>query len=84
MLWGLLGVGVVLLVSAAGAAADPATGRPGTESWALPHLALAAVGGLLIAQAFFAQWSAISKNHQLIRTITAEVRRIRRERGLDG
>ncbi len=81
--WALLSMLTVLGIVALGGAADPATGRATSETWATPHL-LAALGGFaFIAASFFMQWQNIGTNHELIDEVLAEVRRIRLERGLE-
>ena len=81
--WALAGVLAIVGVIALGAAADPGTGRPGTENWVNIHLYGALVGLALIAYAYFRQWNQIEVNHALIQRIMAEVARIRAERGLE-
>jgi hypothetical protein len=75
-------LGVVAIV-ALGGAADPASGRPGTQAWVTPHL----VGGLLlvaaIAWCFQSQLPQIRRQHELIEGVLADVRAVRRSRGLD-
>jgi hypothetical protein len=73
----------VVAVTALGGAADPGTGRPHTDDWALPHLAGGFVGLLLIAWASVVQWNNINANHQLIDLVMAHLKRIRSERGLE-
>jgi hypothetical protein len=79
-LMGMLGV---VAIVALGGAADPASGRPGTQAWVTPHL----VGGLLlvaaIAWCFQLQLPQIRRQHELIESVLAEVRSVRRSRGLD-
>ena len=75
----LVAIGIIAL----GGAADPATGRPGSEAWVVPHL-IGALGGLTFVMfSLFMQWQNIAANHVLIEEILAEVRRIRAERGLE-
>ena len=73
----------VVTIVALGGAADPASGRPGTEQWVTPHL----LGGLGLAAAiawcFQAQVPQIRRQHALIEEVMAEVRESRRRRGLD-
>ena len=77
---GMLGV---VAVVALGGAADPATGRPGTENWVTPHL----VGGIAIAAAiafcFQLQVPQIRRQHELIERVLDDVRAVRRSRGLE-
>ena len=72
-------VGVVAL----GAAADPGTGLPNTAEWVLPHFlgSLAIVG--LLGVAYIVLATNIRAHYGVINEIVTEVRRIRRERGLD-
>lgn len=81
--WALVSMLVVVGVGALGAAADPATLRPGTESWVIPHLVGAMLGLTFIAYAFFIEGSRIAAHHAVITDIMAEVRRVRLERGLE-
>ena len=81
--WSLISILVVIGVGALGAAADPATVRPGTESWVIVHLLGALAGFAFIALAFFIQGQRIVANHAVIEEIMAQVRRIREERGLE-
>lgn len=79
----VVGMLTVVGVSALGAASDPGTGRPGTAWWADVHL-LGAFGGLaLIAWTYFRAWLNIAENQRVIERIVAQVRQIRKERGLD-
>ena len=73
----------VVAIVALGGAADPASGRPGTQQWVTPHL----LGGLglvvAIAWCLQAQLPPIRLQHGLIDEVMAEVRESRRRRGLD-
>lgn len=79
----LMGMLAVVTIVALGGAADPASGRPGTQQWVTPHL----LGGLglaaLIAWCFQAQLPQIRRQQGLIDEVMAEVRESRRLRGLD-
>ncbi|NCY02280.1 MAG: hypothetical protein EBX36_05075 [Planctomycetia bacterium] len=79
----LMGMLFVVAIVALGGAADPASGRPGTQHWVTPHL----LGGLGLAAAiawcFQAQLPPIRRQHGLIEEVMAEVRESRRRRGLD-
>jgi hypothetical protein len=81
--WSLMSILVVIGVGMLGAAADPDTWRPGTENWVIVHLIGALAGFAFIALAFFIQGQRIAANHEVIEAVMAQVRRIRRERGLD-
>jgi hypothetical protein len=81
--WALIGMLAVVGVIALGAAADPATGRPDTQSWTDWHLFAAFLGILLIAWTYFVAWTNIVANHAIIEQLVADVGRIRRERGLE-
>lgn len=81
--WALASMLAVLGIIALGGAADPATGRAASESWAIWHLLGALSGFALIAGSFVAQWLNIGANHELIEQVLAEVRAIRQERGLE-
>jgi len=73
----------VVTIVALGGAADPASGRPGTQQWVTPHL----LGGLglvaAIAWCFQAQLPQIRLQQELIEDVMADVRESRRSRGLD-
>jgi hypothetical protein len=79
----LLGMLAVVTIVALGGAADPASGRPGTQAWVTIHL----IGGLSLAAAiawcFFAQLPPIRRQHELIEAVMAEVRESRRRLGID-
>jgi hypothetical protein len=79
----LLGMLGVVVIVALGGAADPASGRPGTQAWVTPHL----VGGIgivaAIAWCFQSQLPQIRRQHELIECVLADVRAVRRSRGLD-
>lgn len=79
----LLGMLGVVAIVALGGAADPASGRPGTQEWVTPHL----VGGLTlvaaIAWCFQAQLPNMRRQHELIESVLGDVRAVRKARGLD-
>lgn len=79
----LLGMLGVVAIVALGGAADPASGRPGTQDWVTPHL----VGGLAlvgaIAWCFQAQLPTMRRQHELIESVLGDVRAVRKARGLD-
>ena len=81
--WAVSAMLVVVGVSALGAAADPATRRPWTADWVLPHLIGALVGFAFIAWAFLQEWLQIREHHAVITDILGDVRRIRQEQGLE-
>jgi MFS family permease len=81
--WALISMLVVICVGALGAAADPMSGRAGTEHWVNIHLAGALAGVCFIAVSFYLQGQNIAAHHTVINDIVAEVRRIRQERGLE-
>jgi hypothetical protein len=80
--WALAGMLAVVGVIALGGAADPATGRPDTQTWTNWHLFGALSGIALIAWTFVVAWINIAANHAIIEGLVAEVARIRGERGL--
>jgi hypothetical protein len=79
----LLGMLGVVAIVALGGAADPASGRPGTQAWVTPHL----IGGITlvaaIAWCFQAQLPNMRRQHELIEAVLGEVRAVRKARGLD-
>lgn len=79
----LVGMLAVVTIVALGGAADPASGRPGTQEWVTPHL-LGGIGlAALIAWCFQAQVPPIRGQQGLIEEVMGEVRESRRRRGLD-
>lgn len=79
----VLGMLAVVGIVALGGAADPATGRPGTQDWVTPHLVGAMALAALIAWCFQSQLPRIRRQQVLIEEVLGEVREIRRARGLD-
>jgi len=81
--WALMGMLAVVGVIALGAAADPATGRAGTENWVNVHLVGALAGLAFIAWTFLVEWQNIEANQAIIADVLEEVRRIRAAHGLE-
>jgi hypothetical protein len=81
--WSVIGMLAVVGIVALGGAADPATGRPGTQLWVTPHLVGAMALAALIAWCFQSQLPRIRRQQALIEEVLVEVREIRRARGLD-
>jgi hypothetical protein len=81
--WALMSMLVIVAVVALGGAADPASGRQGTEHWVIPHFVGALLGLAFLAYSFFVQGQNIAVHHEVINDIVAAVRRIRVERGLE-
>jgi hypothetical protein len=81
--WCVLGMLTVVAVGALGAASDPGTGRPDTESTAGVHQVAALAGLCVIAWTYFRAWLNIAANQDVIARIVAQVQQIRAERGLD-
>jgi len=79
--WATLSMLAIVGVIALGGAADPASGKPGTERWITPHLIGSIAGLAFVAWASVVEWNNIYQNQQAIHDILAEVRRIRQERG---
>lgn len=77
--WSLVAILVVIAVAASGAAADPSTGRRGTEAWVTYHLMGSFAGLMLISIAYVAQWNALLVNQQIIDQIVVQVQRLRGE-----
>ncbi|MEM9660039.1 MAG: hypothetical protein AAF961_16870 [Planctomycetota bacterium] len=77
------GMLAVVGIGALGAASDPGTDLPHTEATATYHLAAALGGACLIGWTYYRSWLSIVGNQEVIQRIVAEVRRIRRQRGLD-
>jgi hypothetical protein len=81
--WALAGMLTVVGIIALGAAGDPATGRPNTQTWADRHLIGTFLGVPLIAWTYVVARNNVLANHAIIERLVAEVSRIRRARGLD-
>lgn len=81
--WAVLSMLTVLGIVALGGAADPATGRPNTETWATWHLLGALAGLFFIGWSALVAWNNLRANQLVIHEILAEVRRMRVERGLE-
>jgi hypothetical protein len=80
--WAVMGMLAVVGIAALGAAADPATGRPDTQSWANVHLASALAGVAFVGWTYYAAWNYISANQGVIQRVLEQVGRVRHERGL--
>ena len=80
--WAVLGMLAVVGVAALGAAADPATGRADTQSWATLHLAAALSGIAFIGWTYYVAWNYVAANQGVIRRVLEQVARIREKRGL--
>jgi hypothetical protein len=80
--WAVLGMLAVVGVAALGAAADPATGRADTQSWANVHLAAALGGIAFIGWTYYLAWNYISANQAVIQRVLEQVARVRAEHGL--
>ena len=81
--WAVMSMLTVVGVISLGGAADPATGRPGTEDWVVFHLIGALLGLVLVIWAAIVEWTYIHANHIVINDILAEVKRIRSGLGLE-
>ena len=81
--WCVLGMLTVVAVSALGAASDPGTSLPDTESMAGVHQVAALTGLCIIAWTYYRAWLNIAANQDVIARIVAQVQQIRAERGLD-
>jgi hypothetical protein len=79
----LLAMLAVVAIVALGGAADPASGRPGTQDWVTPHLIGALTLVAAIAWLFQLQLPNMRRQHELIEDVLGEVRAVRNARGLD-
>jgi hypothetical protein len=79
----VLGMLAVVAIVALGGAADPASGRPGTQDWVTPHLVGAITLVAAIAWCFQAQLPNMRRQQELIGEVLADVRAVREARGLD-
>jgi hypothetical protein len=71
-------VGIIAL----GGAADPATGRPGTELWANWHLVGSLLGLLFIGWTYVAAWNNVAAQHAIIEQLVTQVEQARRQHGI--
>lgn len=79
----VIGMLAVVGIVALGGAADPSTGRPGSQDWVTPHL-VGAIGLMaLVAWCFQSQLPRIRRQQALIEEVLDEVRAIRTARGLE-
>ena len=79
-------VGMLLVIALAGLGAASYRGASilsTAENYVLPHLIAAWFTLAVLAWSYYVQAEQISANTALIEEITAEVRRVRKERGLD-
>jgi hypothetical protein len=81
--WCVLGMLTVVAVGALGAASDPGTGRPNTQSMAGIHQLAALAGLCVVAWTYYRAWLNIAANQDVIGRIVAQVQQIRADRGLD-
>jgi hypothetical protein len=81
--WCVAGMLTVVVVGALGAASDPGTGRPDTESMANVHLISVFLGLTFVCWSYFRVWLNMGENQEIIEEILGMVRSIRQERGLD-
>ncbi len=81
--WSVIGMLAVVGIVALGGAADPSTGRPGSQDWVTPHLVGAIALMTLVAWCFQSQLPRIRRQQALIEEVLGEVRAIRAERGLE-
>jgi hypothetical protein len=78
-----IGMLTVVGIIALGGAADPATGRPNTQSWTIYHMSAAMIGFAVIAWTYFVGWQYVWQQNAIIQEIVAEVAEIRRGKGLE-
>jgi hypothetical protein len=81
--WAVCGMLAVVTIVALGGAADPASGRAGTEDWVSLHLVGSLACVAVIGFCYQAQMSAIRGQQRLIDEVLAAVRAIRIARGLE-
>jgi hypothetical protein len=81
--WALAGMLAVVGVISLGAASDPGSRLANPHMWAIWHFVGAIAGVALIAWTYVVAWNKVVANHAIIDQLVAEVRRIRRDRGLD-
>ena len=81
--WGFIGMLLVLVTAALGAAADPGTLRSTTSEWVLPHFLTAVTSVTLITFSFLLQAGYIQRNSRIVEQIMSQVRDMRAQRGLE-
>jgi hypothetical protein len=81
--WAVFSMVAVIVVVSLGGAADPTTGAKATANWVTPHYVGALLALAFILFAFFVEGGSIRAHHDVINDIVAEVRRVRREKGLE-
>lgn len=81
--WAVTGMLTMVAIAALGAASDPTGSVPNSQNWVMVHRIVAIVGTALIGWAFWNQAHNVKTNHGLIERILADVRRVRRERGME-
>ena len=81
--WSVIGMLMVVSIIALGARSDPGTGLRNTSDWQVYHFMGACCGIGLIGMTYFMVWSKIRENQQVIESILAQVKKIRKEKGLD-
>ena len=82
--WAVLTMLTMIGVAALGAAADPQnTLVREKEFWSMPHMIAALAAIAILASAFYLQRQYVADQHQVIQDVLAEVKRVRKERGLD-
>lgn len=74
----LVGMLAVVVAAALGAAADPASGRPGTADWVTVHLVGSLACVALIAFCFQSQYAVIGRQQALVGEVLDQVGHIRR------
>ena len=81
--WAVSGMLAVVTIVALGGAADPASGRSGTQDWVSVHLVGSLACVAVIGFCYQAQMSALRGQQRLIDEVLAAVRDIRLARGLE-
>lgn len=81
--WAFVGMLLVLVTAALGAAADPGTLRLTTGEWVLPHFMTALTSVALITLSFLLQSGYIQRNSKIVQEIMSQVREVRLRRGLE-
>ncbi|MEZ6113193.1 MAG: hypothetical protein R3C99_19600 [Pirellulaceae bacterium] len=81
--WAVTGMLTMVAIAALGAASDPTGSVPNSQNWVMVHRIVAIVGTAIIGWAFWNQAHNVKTNHGLIELILADVRRVRRDRGME-
>lgn len=81
--WALFSILTIILLVGLGASSDPGANIASHLTWRTWHFMCAILGTMFIGFSFWVQIKNVGANYRIIQAITAEVHRIRAERGLE-